>query len=202
VSVPRGHEKAFLALCAEHGVPCTPIGVTSGAPVLEFRDLFSLPLDEARAAYQGTLPGLFSAAMTANTTPDSAVEAVGPVASTAAAGSGSADGTAPGPADAPAAAEDPLPETAEPAVEADESTAGAPDRSADAADAATQDAEDPDIPGGSGGGQLASDPAEAAAVESAGADEDPVGADTSEPPTSAQAGSAAAESDEDDRSEA
>ncbi|HEX5199761.1 phosphoribosylformylglycinamidine synthase subunit PurL [Paractinoplanes rhizophilus] len=59
VAVPRGHDKAFVALAAEYGVPCTPIGVTSREPVLEVRDEFSIPLPELREAWSSTLPRLF-----------------------------------------------------------------------------------------------------------------------------------------------
>jgi phosphoribosylformylglycinamidine synthase subunit PurL len=62
VSVPRGQEKAFAALCGERGVPWTLIGLTdaySGA--LEIRGQFSLSLDELRAAFGSTLPHLFGA---------------------------------------------------------------------------------------------------------------------------------------------
>ena len=50
VAVPRGHDKAFVALAAEHGVPCTPIGVTAEEPVLEIRGPV---LDPARRAAGG-----------------------------------------------------------------------------------------------------------------------------------------------------
>ncbi|WP_433372916.1 phosphoribosylformylglycinamidine synthase subunit PurL [Actinoplanes sp. CA-142083] len=59
VAVPRGHDKAFVALAADYGVPCTPIGVTSREPVLEVRDEFSIPLPELREAWTSTLPKLF-----------------------------------------------------------------------------------------------------------------------------------------------
>ncbi|HEX6498636.1 MAG TPA: AIR synthase-related protein, partial [Micromonosporaceae bacterium] len=60
VAVPRGHEKAFTALCDEHDVPWTPIGVvTTRSDVLEVRNQFTLPLDELRRAWEGTLPTLF-----------------------------------------------------------------------------------------------------------------------------------------------
>ncbi|MGK5680044.1 phosphoribosylformylglycinamidine synthase subunit PurL [Actinoplanes sp. URMC 104] len=62
VAVPRGHEKAFAALAQEHGISCTALGITSAEPVLEVRDQFTLPLDEARTAYEGTLPALFGGA--------------------------------------------------------------------------------------------------------------------------------------------
>jgi phosphoribosylformylglycinamidine synthase len=59
VAVPRGHEKAFAGLAGEHGVPCTPIGVTAQEPVLEVLNQFTIPLDELRAAFTGTLRQLF-----------------------------------------------------------------------------------------------------------------------------------------------
>jgi phosphoribosylformylglycinamidine synthase len=59
IAVPRGHDKAFVALAAEFGIPCTPLGSTTSEPVLEVREQFSLPLDEAREAFEGTLPRLF-----------------------------------------------------------------------------------------------------------------------------------------------
>ncbi|HET6482969.1 MAG TPA: phosphoribosylformylglycinamidine synthase subunit PurL [Actinoplanes sp.] len=62
VAVPRGHEKAFVALAAEFGVPCAAVGITTAEPVLEVQGQFSLPLDEARAAFEGTLPRLFGGA--------------------------------------------------------------------------------------------------------------------------------------------
>jgi phosphoribosylformylglycinamidine synthase len=61
VAVPRGHERAFTALCDERGVPWTGIGMvdrTCGA--LDIRGQFSIGLDELREAYSGTLPGLFA----------------------------------------------------------------------------------------------------------------------------------------------
>ncbi|WP_018588117.1 phosphoribosylformylglycinamidine synthase subunit PurL [Salinispora arenicola] len=63
VSVPRGHEKAFTALAAEHGVPCELIGVTDTAGgALELHGQFRLGLDELRAAHSATLPRLFGGA--------------------------------------------------------------------------------------------------------------------------------------------
>ncbi len=60
VSVPRGHEKAFTALCGEHGVPWELIGVTDPtAGALEVHGQFRIGLDELREAYTGTLPALF-----------------------------------------------------------------------------------------------------------------------------------------------
>jgi phosphoribosylformylglycinamidine synthase len=63
VSVPRGHEKAFVALCAERGVPVEAIGVTDAASgVLEVRGQFEIGLDELRDAHTATLPQLFGSA--------------------------------------------------------------------------------------------------------------------------------------------
>ncbi|MBF9128425.1 phosphoribosylformylglycinamidine synthase subunit PurL [Plantactinospora sp. S1510] len=60
VAVPRGHEKAFTALCAERGVPWTLIGVTdTNGGELEVRDHFTVGLEELRAAFTSTLPSLF-----------------------------------------------------------------------------------------------------------------------------------------------
>ncbi len=62
VSVPRGHERAFLGLCADHGLPYTPLGVVDGrSHALDIRDVFRIPLDEMRAAWSATLPSLFAA---------------------------------------------------------------------------------------------------------------------------------------------
>jgi phosphoribosylformylglycinamidine synthase len=60
VSVPRGHEKALTALCAERGVPFELIGVTDPAGgALEVHGQFRIGLDELRAAHTATLPRLF-----------------------------------------------------------------------------------------------------------------------------------------------
>ena len=60
VAVPRGHEKAFLALCTENGLAHAPIGVVDGRRgALEVRGQFRIPLDELRKAYSSTLPALF-----------------------------------------------------------------------------------------------------------------------------------------------
>jgi len=60
VSVPRGHEKAFLALCVEREVPYTPLGVVdSRSGALDVRGLFRIPLAELQEAWSGTLPALF-----------------------------------------------------------------------------------------------------------------------------------------------
>ncbi|GAA2622856.1 phosphoribosylformylglycinamidine synthase subunit PurL [Dactylosporangium fulvum] len=60
VSVPRGHEKAFTTLCAQHGLPVTVIGSVDGrSRALDVRGQFTISLDELRAAWTGTLPALF-----------------------------------------------------------------------------------------------------------------------------------------------
>jgi len=60
VSVPRGHEKAFTALCVERGVPYTPLGVVdSRGDALDVRGVFRIPLEELRSAWSSTLPALF-----------------------------------------------------------------------------------------------------------------------------------------------
>ncbi|MER7006886.1 phosphoribosylformylglycinamidine synthase subunit PurL [Dactylosporangium sp. NPDC000555] len=60
VSVPRGHEKAFTALCAQHGLPVTVIGTVDGrSRALDVRGQFTIALDELRAAWTGTMPALF-----------------------------------------------------------------------------------------------------------------------------------------------
>jgi phosphoribosylformylglycinamidine synthase len=60
VSVPRGHEQAFGALCAQHGLPVTVIGSVDGrSRALDVRGQFTISLDELRAAWTSTLPALF-----------------------------------------------------------------------------------------------------------------------------------------------
>jgi phosphoribosylformylglycinamidine synthase len=59
VAVPRGHDKAFVALAADYGVPCAPIGTTTADAVLDVRDQFEIPLAELREAWSATLPKLF-----------------------------------------------------------------------------------------------------------------------------------------------
>ncbi|HEX6967889.1 MAG TPA: phosphoribosylformylglycinamidine synthase subunit PurL [Micromonosporaceae bacterium] len=61
VTVPRGHDKAFAALCAERGLPCTLIGATSAtSSELELAGYFTISLDELRAEATSTLPSLFA----------------------------------------------------------------------------------------------------------------------------------------------
>jgi len=58
VSVRTGQESRFAGLCAERGVPAAVLGRTGGDS-LEVAGQFAIPLDELRAAHQGTLPALF-----------------------------------------------------------------------------------------------------------------------------------------------
>jgi phosphoribosylformylglycinamidine synthase II len=60
VAVPRTEESRFRALCEVRGLPATRIGVVDqGSDAVEVQDLFTVPLAELRAAYEGVLPGLF-----------------------------------------------------------------------------------------------------------------------------------------------
>ncbi|GIG71021.1 phosphoribosylformylglycinamidine synthase subunit PurL [Phytomonospora endophytica] len=60
VCIPRGHEKAFGALCEEHDVPWTPLGIVdSSAGGIEVVDHFAISTGELAEASEGTLPGLF-----------------------------------------------------------------------------------------------------------------------------------------------
>jgi phosphoribosylformylglycinamidine synthase subunit PurL len=59
VTVPQGHDQAFRALCAEYNVPVTTLGTVTAATVLDIHDVFSVPLDELRAAHAATLPHHF-----------------------------------------------------------------------------------------------------------------------------------------------
>jgi phosphoribosylformylglycinamidine synthase subunit PurL len=58
VSVTPGQETEFTALCAEHGVPATVIGVTAG-DTLTVEGTFEVPLAELERTWTGTLPALF-----------------------------------------------------------------------------------------------------------------------------------------------
>ncbi|SCE85347.1 phosphoribosylformylglycinamidine synthase subunit PurL [Micromonospora mirobrigensis] len=102
VSVPRGHEKAFTALCAERGVPWEHIGVTDPAGgALEVYGQFRIGLDELHRAHTSTLPRLFGGAEAtppaAFAQPAAAVAA--PVAPAVAAGTGPETVGAPGAVD-------------------------------------------------------------------------------------------------------
>jgi phosphoribosylformylglycinamidine synthase subunit PurL len=60
ISVPRGREVAFTGLCAEMGVPWSPLGVVTGPGTpLEVAGRFQIPLDELRRAWSETIPARF-----------------------------------------------------------------------------------------------------------------------------------------------
>ena len=62
--MPRSAAARFTDLCSAIGYPHQEIGVVddgAGAPVLEVREQFSVPLPELRDAFESTLPALFSA---------------------------------------------------------------------------------------------------------------------------------------------
>jgi phosphoribosylformylglycinamidine synthase subunit PurL len=58
VAVPRSEEMRFMEMCDARGFPATRIGVVDGDR-LEIQDVFDVPLDELRDAWEGTLPRLF-----------------------------------------------------------------------------------------------------------------------------------------------
>ena len=58
VTVPRSEELRFTEMCDVRGLPCTRIGVTDG-DALDVQDVLTVPLEELREAYEGTLPRLF-----------------------------------------------------------------------------------------------------------------------------------------------
>ncbi len=55
VSVPREEDVKFLGLAAGRDVPVLRIGVTDTTGELEIQDVFTVSVDELRAAHQGTL---------------------------------------------------------------------------------------------------------------------------------------------------
>ncbi|NMR19703.1 phosphoribosylformylglycinamidine synthase subunit PurL [Cellulomonas fimi] len=69
VAVPRSEEVRFQDLCGARGFPLLKLGVTTddagqgdpeAGPAVEVEGLFSIPLTEAREAFEGTLPRYFS----------------------------------------------------------------------------------------------------------------------------------------------
>jgi len=58
VALVDGAEARLTAMCDEHGVPWSRVGTLGGAS-LTVAAAFDLPLDELRAAHEGTLPELF-----------------------------------------------------------------------------------------------------------------------------------------------
>jgi phosphoribosylformylglycinamidine (FGAM) synthase-like enzyme len=59
VAVRAGSETAFVARCADAGVPAARIGHTTGSADLTVEGEFSIPLAELRAAWSETLPAAF-----------------------------------------------------------------------------------------------------------------------------------------------
>ncbi|GAA0237342.1 phosphoribosylformylglycinamidine synthase subunit PurL [Cryptosporangium japonicum] len=60
VSVPRTEELRFTDMCTMRGLPWNRIGVVDKVGgALEVQGQFTIPLDELRAAWTGTLPALF-----------------------------------------------------------------------------------------------------------------------------------------------
>ncbi len=66
VAVPRSEEVRFTDVCTARGVPHLRIGVSDAGdavtgPALDVQELFTLPLDEVRAAWEATLPAALGA---------------------------------------------------------------------------------------------------------------------------------------------
>ncbi|WP_174412494.1 phosphoribosylformylglycinamidine synthase subunit PurL [Nocardia tenerifensis] len=62
VAVPRSEETRFTKMCTARDLPWTRIGVVDqGSDSIEVQGQFSVPMDELRAAHEGTLPKLFGA---------------------------------------------------------------------------------------------------------------------------------------------
>jgi phosphoribosylformylglycinamidine synthase II len=60
VAVPPATEAQFVELCTTHNVPHHPLGVVDPTwGTLEIAGVATLPLDQLRAAWEGTLPALF-----------------------------------------------------------------------------------------------------------------------------------------------
>ncbi|MPY77933.1 MAG: phosphoribosylformylglycinamidine synthase subunit PurL [Actinophytocola sp.] len=60
VAVPRSEELRFTELCSARGMPWRKTGVVvPESDALEIQDVATLPLDELRTAWEGTLPALF-----------------------------------------------------------------------------------------------------------------------------------------------
>ncbi len=58
VSVAPSREQEFAALCAEHDVPATVLGITAG-DALTVAGTFQVPLAELEGVWAGTLPAIF-----------------------------------------------------------------------------------------------------------------------------------------------
>ncbi|MFM7211511.1 MAG: AIR synthase related protein, partial [Actinomycetota bacterium] len=74
VVVPRSEEMRFTAMCAARGLPAHRIGAVDsglgadagypGEQVLEFTDVFAIPLSELRESHESTFPRYFGPALT------------------------------------------------------------------------------------------------------------------------------------------
>ncbi len=60
VAVPRSEEVRFTDMCTARRFPHERIGVVDDGGALDLQEQFSIPLDELRAAWTGTLPAAFA----------------------------------------------------------------------------------------------------------------------------------------------
>ncbi len=66
VAVPRSEELRFTDMCEARGLPWVRIGVVDTDEqdaALDVQDVLSVPVDELRQAFEGTLPALFGSAV-------------------------------------------------------------------------------------------------------------------------------------------
>ena len=61
VSLPGSSRGRFTELCQQHGVPMARLGEVTGTHALEVTGLFTLPLDELRAAWTAPIPAAMAA---------------------------------------------------------------------------------------------------------------------------------------------
>jgi phosphoribosylformylglycinamidine synthase II len=63
VSVPRSEELRFTDMCEARGLPWQRLGVVGAEDGdLDIQDVLTVPLQDLRSTYEGTLPGIFAAA--------------------------------------------------------------------------------------------------------------------------------------------
>ncbi len=60
VAVPRSEEVRFTDMCTARRFPHERVGVIDDGGALDVQEQFSIPLDELRAAWTGTLPAAFA----------------------------------------------------------------------------------------------------------------------------------------------
>jgi phosphoribosylformylglycinamidine synthase len=58
VAVPRTEEVRFNDMCTARHYPAVRVGVVTG-DALDVQELFTIPVDELRAAHRATIPALF-----------------------------------------------------------------------------------------------------------------------------------------------